>query len=874
MADDGTKIYEPTGPTSTVVTTVDTHEIDYGSGDLRDRQRFLLAGQGPNTDAAVRSDEPNADDFALVVRNISATSGDDTDNQFSTPQGAGEVFTGVWKNIERHGNLLVLYAIQPIAEAPASVVVEYSDDAATVKATSVLVRRDVASGPFTYAVYLLISNGGYQGRYARLKVTNGATPQTQNPIVYFARNQFPFTGSYGALDGALSFFSQALLTRAVQAGLTPDNDFTNVNVQGRHSLSSTSTPLNGDTGGTDHIFRGPWVEWAAKYGGMALTAFADVAGTLYVDFSDEAAPVPTTDASVQLSQAIPVTANALFRRAFTMQSRWVRVRYVNGPAAQARFGLDVTFLQGAVNPASPIGEAPPNGVPMAVVTKALTIMRKSEDATSYAHTTATAVGSKRAADVNVTNLEEGLVLKALPSLITEQGDVNGAAVIPLPTTPLTTRATVRFTNPHATLDCYYSESATKVANRQGDVLMARSSIDLDLMEGSTLYWTLAAIGGAASTYTRNGSATSGVTAVTNPDNVLLSDDARAILTSALSALSVTGFSTPSTGTALADVRLQVEARKDPAAAATLTATHIDTVSAVGANVTSIASPAVTADPTPSTRYLVAVARRNAASVVSGVTGMGATWAQIEDVTSSGATQRLSLWYNTTPVTTTGPVTASFSAAATNCSIAVSRITGVDPTTPFDNHENLPSPASGTTYADSIVGTALGLAYQAVAESQRSMTFGDGFTEQADTVTGGGGSAADLAVGTLALAASGAQAYSGTLSGSSAYAVIAATLKPAPAVSPQVRVRYQIGGTIGATMLTQTLTSSGDAVYEASIFADRSWVFADIAAMTLLVDQPVWNGTNAQIDRVGIKTVETTGADVVRVCVAQLGGATP
>lgn len=65
---DGTNVVEPLDATTTTITTVDSKEIDYGGGDLRDRQRLIVAGAAPNTDVAVTTATPAAADPGLVVR--------------------------------------------------------------------------------------------------------------------------------------------------------------------------------------------------------------------------------------------------------------------------------------------------------------------------------------------------------------------------------------------------------------------------------------------------------------------------------------------------------------------------------------------------------------------------------------------------------------------------------------------------------------------------------------------------------------------------------------------------------------------------------------------------------------------------------------
>lgn len=65
---DGTNVVEPTSPTATQITTVDSKEIDFGGGDVRDRQRMMLAGSGATDDVATAATTPTGTERGLVTR--------------------------------------------------------------------------------------------------------------------------------------------------------------------------------------------------------------------------------------------------------------------------------------------------------------------------------------------------------------------------------------------------------------------------------------------------------------------------------------------------------------------------------------------------------------------------------------------------------------------------------------------------------------------------------------------------------------------------------------------------------------------------------------------------------------------------------------
>ena len=65
---DGTNVVEPTSSTTTQITTIDTHEVDFGAGDIRDRQRVILAGLAPGESVPAKNADPAENDYGLLVR--------------------------------------------------------------------------------------------------------------------------------------------------------------------------------------------------------------------------------------------------------------------------------------------------------------------------------------------------------------------------------------------------------------------------------------------------------------------------------------------------------------------------------------------------------------------------------------------------------------------------------------------------------------------------------------------------------------------------------------------------------------------------------------------------------------------------------------
>lgn len=97
------------------------------------------------------------------------------------------------------------------------------------------------------------------------------------------------------------------------------------------NANSTTTTLAGGA-----TFTGPW-EDVKEFPSVCFSAKADVAGTMYCDFSHDASTVDST-----LTYAVAANINEVHR--LTITRRYCRLRYVNGSSAQSSFNM--TLLVG------------------------------------------------------------------------------------------------------------------------------------------------------------------------------------------------------------------------------------------------------------------------------------------------------------------------------------------------------------------------------------------------------------------------------------------------------------------------------------------------------------------------------------------------
>jgi hypothetical protein len=153
-------------------------------------------------------------------------------------------------------------------------------------------------------------------------------------------------------------------------------------------------------------------------------------------------------------------------------------------------------------------------------------------------------------------------------------------------------------------------------------------------------------------------------------------------------------------------------------------------------------------------YLAALSARPLRSV-TGVTGLGLDWVEVEAQCSGRAQTGVSLWMAQGTPAAPGAVTASLDAAADSAAIAVSRYAGVRDGGAIGAivSANTNGPvgacsggADNASYSVDLTTTTAGaVVYGAAAARNRIHAPGDGFAEWAEIQTGSGGNVASVAV---------------------------------------------------------------------------------------------------------------------------------
>lgn len=247
---DGTNVFEPESGTS-----VDSTEVDFGFGDVRDRQRMRLAGAGPSDDVPVLATKPTATDNGLVVRTAGladvAVSVDGSPvsevnplptraslfdesgqvygetnrlpvdigsvsvqasfesvvsagNTTQVPLGPNEVFIGPWEEVTDYASISISIftdAGTPMDGAKA----QFSSDGVNVITEAV-----TTLGPSGGSAFFSVAP---QARFFRAHYTNGPVAQTvlRSEITYHFNAQGP---SLGPIGGPTDDRSVAQVTKA------------------------------------------------------------------------------------------------------------------------------------------------------------------------------------------------------------------------------------------------------------------------------------------------------------------------------------------------------------------------------------------------------------------------------------------------------------------------------------------------------------------------------------------------------------------------------------------------------------------------------------------------------------------------------------
>lgn len=654
-----------------------------------------------------------------------------------------------------------------------------------------------------------------------------------------------FTARMGSWRGG-TYTSKIVLN-----GKDPNGVYGDFRVQGISDENTTSTPLAANAS-----YVGKWFPWLEGYVQAGVTCISDTTGTLYIELTNELTPIEFTQDSVEDAEqhSYDPVMQALFKKHIPVNARYIRIRYVNGNAAQSTFGLNLAFF--TTDPGTPLQtlDTLPNRHNSAGLVRAV-LATPTPSGDDYQEIPISAEGNPK---VHIAHIEDDVLIEPLDTASASQIIV-GTVPVRIDPSPLANRRVVSV-NVDGPSRVAIGHSSSITYNT-GSIRARVGSTKVFGIDATVPLWAVAEdLGGVETVYKRDGASTSGT--ATNTNNALLSDDTYATIDAIGENVNVSGF-TAGTTNELVSVKIGIEGKKQ--AGQTETVLWVDTVTGTAGNTGSVTSGTVIAG--TEYFYTAAISRRNSSAAVTSVTGLGLIWSEVADIIGDAGQTRISLWKGTGTPTGNSTVVATFSKTATNSVIAVSSFNHVNLSDPIENFEALNTLSKTNSYSDSIVGTDKGMLLTSISMRERLHTVGSGATEVNETRTGTGSGAASLATNILALTATGATAYSGTFSGSVDWTLIALTLRPESAQNPVGTLSYTLSGVPQATSGNIVFNSTTDQITYVDVTSDRSWVFGDIANIAVNFECTDLSAATADVDHIFVEVTDTTG-NVSRVCIWQ------
>lgn len=691
---------------------------------------------------------------------------------------------------------------------------------------------------------------GINARYFRVKYTNGSVAQAHFTLQTLLLAQASRLSIHRLGDNTSADRSVELVKAGI-TGASPDNVYTNVRTQGKHTANTTHTPLD-----ANGIFRGEWLKWSDEYVKIGISLMSDVGGTLYVDFSEGETVVDGDESSVEASGYYvfdPASVSTLKGHA-PVTSNWVRIRYVNGNAAQSHFDLNTYFL--TTDPGGTLqdlGLLPTIGTSASVIRSVPAL--PSGDGVTYKEVPMHPTSGNPKTDVS--NIRDDLLLKPLNNASAQQFVIGTVATRIDPTQVDNRRSTMITNDGPSNCSVGFSNAITYAS---GSIRLIPGATRVMPFGNAVQYWAITEdTGGTQNTYKRSGTTATGTG--TTPSNTLTSDNAYGIISAIAQTLAVDGY-TAGTTNDLVSVEIGIEANKQSGQFETTIVEEVQAGATAGAGTVSSASLAGGTNQL----YVVFITRNSNTNSITQVQAGGVFFSplQVNKTTSGG--KRIDAWYAYGDFTA-GIATASMS-TSTNAHISVYRISNADPTTPIEDSNS--TIGTGTLVSGpALNGTAKGYSLLGVSHEAASGTPGTGYTEDVDLTNGTGSNKDGILTERKALVSTGSEGASYTLASSESWASIGVTIKPAPAINPKIQLSYELSAVAGATSGIVELLSSTDTDYIVDITSDRGWLFGDIVNLKVIATGNTIGGAAANIDHIFVKIVDTTGA-VTRLSVVQGG----
>lgn len=692
---------------------------------------------------------------------------------------------------------------------------------------------------------------GPKHRYFRIRFVNGPSAMSVFELQVTLKKIHTKPSSH-KINEEINDNADSELVKSVGTGKNPNNLYRNVRVQGGHAANSSNTPLP-----ASGIFRGTWFNWQEDYIAILVDTSSDVNGTLFVDLSQEDNPIDGNDVSIE--DSIPFlyvkTETPILKIKLPLQSKWIRIRYVNGPAAQTVFFLDTAFsISDPGLTQGPLLRLPSHKNIAGLVRAVLTVPNGPD--ADYKEYPMSTLGNPKS---SIAEIHDDISIEPLDTPVMSQLIV-GTTATRIDNDAPTNRRVITITNegPGRAAVGFLN---TLTFNSQSHRLPVNRALEFMLPASVNVFALAETTSGTQTTLQRSPGGTSSTGSPTNPGNVTSNNAVYANFTAQGQTITGTTY-TAGTTNSLVAVRLGIDGNKQSGQVETVSVGQV--VSGATAGAGSVVSASLAGG--SNQLYIAVVTRNDSSGTVTGVSGGGINFTPTSQVNISNGNRRIDVWF-AYGTFTSGSVTANLS-AATNAHIAVYRIVNADSTTPIQTISS--TTGSGTAITGpGVAGTNKGLAILAISHGDGTGNPGVGYTENVDLTNGAGSNTDGIITANKPLVSTGTETGTYTLANSSSWAAIGLTIKPREAIDPVITLSYTLSGIPGTTTGQVTLSSSSDVSSTVDVTADRAWAVADIPNVNVIATASTLSAAQANIDWIYLELVDTTG-NTARLSIYQGG----
>lgn len=692
--------------------------------------------------------------------------------------------------------------------------------------------------------------GAVWGRIAFQNRDPSTTNLFRSSLVWkrFAPGGFQFPAA-GQIDG--SFL--ATLVKAISTGRQPDGNWVDVRADGL--VFEETTPL-----AAGEEFVSDWFDMDG-FGTIQVVIKAAVESAedgIVIEYTNDtsvADPIVITSEAREFSAENAAEGSAKFTIDTLLDG--FRIRYLNGTTGQNDFNLSATArVQVSASKSDLVSKV--SNTSLATMVRAALMLPDDDD--DWDNLRRSPLGGAR---ISILEHEANTPIDGLEDYRTGQANISSSAETEIMNPPLPGRQAVSITNLDPDLIAFYRETNGATQLNAGAILPLATK-DMELKEGARFFVIAQEPDTPQSTATQRVSPTAGGTSgtATDPDNVVASDNQRAVFDAQNEIVDASGYDATAAQTLDDVIRvvLGVEARKVSGGTKTIGIEQTVTAAQIGGtSVTTTGSlSAVAGD-----YYMAFISVRDQSEVVQSVSGLGLTWSEVTEVTNTNGV-KMYVYQGTGTPTAAGSVTVNFASAISSASVSALRISGVLLSNPFDSSAtNTGSTAawSATPATSQALDRIIG-ASAIILETSNNPGVDD--TEHSDVALAGN-AAQRLTMAVQSREATGAgEPTNGTWASAGQWAAVALALNPAPLDDPVLLLEYEVGAEGLVEAGAVTITGLSDAEYEIDVTSNRAWTYDDIDNIRVVATLRDAGTLNAEVDHQYVEYDEASEGGVIRI----------